>query len=257
MKVVILAGGLGSRLGSLTSNVPKPMIMIKSKPILYHIMETYSSYGFNDFIIALGYKGNIIKEYFKNFYAENNDLQINLSTNKVKYLNKINKKWDIKLIDTGEDSLTGTRLKKLYVFLKNEKNFMLTYGDGLSNVNLKQLLKFHKENNKIATLTAVRPPARYGELSINGNLVQSFKEKKQLNRGWINGGYFVFNSKIFDYLDMNKNIMLERDPIDKLVKVNQLNAFKHEDYWQCLDTPRDYENLNKINDAEIFPWLKK
>ena len=257
MKVVILAGGLGSRLGSLTSNIPKPMIMIKNKPIIYHIMETYSSYGFNDFIIALGYKGNIIKEYFKNFYTENNDLQINLSTNKVKYLNKINKKWDIKLIDTGKDSLTGTRLKKLYVFLKNEKNFMLTYGDGLSNVNLKQLLKFHKENNKIATLTAVRPPARYGELSINGNLVQSFKEKKQLNRGWINGGYFVFNKKIFDYLDMNKNIMLERDPIDELVKVNQLNAFKHEDYWQCLDTPRDYENLNKINDAEIFPWLKK
>ena len=162
-----------------------------------------------------------------------------------------------KLIDTGKDSLTGTRLKKLYVFLKNEKNFMLTYGDGLSNVNLKQLLKFHKENNKIATLTAVRPPARYGELSINGNLVQSFKEKKQLNRGWINGGYFVFNNKIFDYLDMNKNIMLERDPMDELVKVNQLNAFKHEDYWQCLDTPRDYENLNKINEAEIFPWLKK
>lgn len=257
MKVVILAGGLGSRLGSLTSNIPKPMIMIKDKPIIYHIMETYSSYGFNDFIIALGYKGDIIKEYFKNFYSKNNDLQINLSTNKVKYLNKINKKWEIKLIDTGEDSLTGTRLKKLYVYLKNEKNFMLTYGDGLSNVNLKQLLKFHKENNKIATLTAVRPPARYGELSINGNLVQSFKEKKQLNRGWINGGYFVFNSKIFDYLDMNKNIMLERDPIDKLVKVNQLNAFKHEDYWQCLDTPRDYENLNKINEAEIFPWLKK
>lgn len=257
MKVVILAGGLGSRLGSLTSNIPKPMIMIKDKPIIYHIMETYSSYGFNDFIIALGYKGDIIKEYFKNFYSKNNDLQINLSTNKVKYLNKINKNWEIKLIDTGEDSLTGTRLKKLYVYLKNEKNFMLTYGDGLSNVNLKQLLKFHKENKKIATLTAVRPPARYGELSINGNLVQSFKEKKQLNRGWINGGYFVFNSKIFDYLDMNKNIMLERDPIDKLVKVNQLNAFKHEDYWQCLDTPRDYENLNKINEAEIFPWLKK
>ena len=257
MKVVILAGGLGSRLGSLTSNIPKPMIMIKDKPIIYHIMETYSSYGFNDFIIALGYKGDIIKEYFKNFYSKNNDLQINLSTNKVKYLNKINKNWEIKLIDTGEDSLTGTRLKKLYVYLKNEKNFMLTYGDGLSNVNLKQLLKFHKENKKIATLTAVRPPARYGELSINGNLVQSFKEKKQLNRGWINGGYFVFNSKIFDYLDMNKNIMLEKDPIDKLVKVNQLNAFKHEDYWQCLDTPRDYENLNKINEAEIFPWLKK
>ena len=151
MKVVILAGGLGSRLGSLTSNIPKPMIMIKDKPIIYHIMETYSSYGFNDFIIALGYKGDIIKEYFKNFYSKNNDLQINLSTNKVKYLNKINKKWEIKLIDTGEDSLTGTRLKKLYVFLKNEKNFMLTYGDGLSNVNLKQLLKFHKENKKIAT----------------------------------------------------------------------------------------------------------
>lgn len=209
------------------------MVKIGKYPILIHIMNIYSKFGYKDFILALGYKKNLITNYFKK--------------------NKFNK-LNITLVDTGKKSLTGNRLLNLKKYLIHEDNFFLTYGDGLSNVNLRKLLAFHKKKNKVATLTAVRPPARFGELNINiKNEVQNFEEKNQINEGWINGGFFVFTNKIFNYLS-KKQTMLERQPIKKLVKNNQLCAFKHFGFWQCMDTLRDKELLNKIWKSKKNKW---
>ena len=220
-KVVILAGGFGTRLSEYTKKIPKPMVKIKNKPILVYIMEHYAKYGFNEFYIALGYKGSLIKKYFKN------------------------KKfgWKINLVDTGKKTMTGGRLKRLKKYLKNE-TFMLTYGDGVSNVNLKKLIKFHKKNNKLMTLTAVRPPARFGAIKIKGNSVSYFKEKSKLDEGWINGGFFVFEPELLNYIK-NDNTFLEREPMEQLSKKKQLIAFKHKDFWQCMDTLRDKKILEK------------
>ncbi len=233
MKVVILCGGLGSRLAEETKKTPKPMIKIGNKPILVHIMEIYKKNGFDDFILAAGYKYKIIKNYFKN--------------------SKTFKK--IKVVNTGKRTLTGARIYKLRKHLKNEENFMLTYGDGLTNQNLKNLLKFHLKNKKIATVTAVRPPVRFGELNIKFNSVGNFKEKPQATRGWINGGFFVFNKKIFRILN-KKNVMLEREPMNKLVKKKQIYAFKHNGFWQCMDTMRDKIFLNNLVKKDLAPWKK-
>jgi|TARA_B100001093_G_scaffold160909_1_gene153327 glucose-1-phosphate cytidylyltransferase len=222
MKVVILAGGLGTRISEYTKTIPKPMIRVCKKPLLYYIMKHYANHGFKDFYIALGYKGNIIKEYFKK--------------------NKFN--WNINLIDTGQKTMTGGRLKRLKKYLGNE-TFMMTYGDGLSDVDLKKLLRFHKKRKKLVTLTAVRPPARFGAIKIIGNNVKYFKEKSNLDEGWINGGFFVIEPKFLKYIKNDKTF-LEREPMEIITNKNQLSAFKHEQFWQCMDTVRDMENLNII-----------
>ena len=222
MKIVILAGGLGTRISEYTKIIPKPMIRINKKPIIYYIMKHYSNYGFKDFYIALGYKGHIIKKYFK----------------------KNNFGWNINLIDTGQKTMTGGRLKRLKKHLGNEP-FMLTYGDGLSNVNIKKLLTFHKKNKKLVTLTAARPPARFGAIKILGNKVKYFKEKSKLDEGWINGGFFVFEPEIFKYLK-NDSTFLEREPLSKLGKQKKLNAYRHNGFWQCMDTLRDKEIIEKL-----------
>ena len=231
MKCVILAGGKGTRISEYTKLIPKPMIKIGSKPILEHIIEYYMKYGFTDFIIAGGYKHTIIKNYFKK--------KKNLA--------------NIKVINTGTSSLTGKRLVKL----KNEltDTFMLTYGDGLSDVNLNRLLKFHKKNKKKITVTAVHPPARFGELEINKNLVTKFEEKPQLQKGWINGGFFVVEPQFLKFIG-NKNVMLERSPLTKAVKKKNLAAYKHSGFWFCMDTLRDKKVLDTMIKTKKSPWLK-
>jgi glucose-1-phosphate cytidylyltransferase len=222
MKVIILAGGLGTRLSEYTKTIPKPMINIGGQPMLLHIMKLYAKYGFKDFYIALGFKGEVIKKFFnKNFFD-----------------------WNINLVETGKETMTGGRLKRLRKYIGNE-TFMMTYGDGLSNVNLKKLLNFHKKNKKIVTLTAVRPPARFGALKLKGNNVSYFKEKSKLDEGWINGGFFVMEPNFFKFIK-NDHTYLEREPLEKMTKIKNLVAFRHEGFWQCMDTKRDKDNLNKI-----------
>lgn len=221
MKVVILAGGFGTRLSEYTKTIPKPMIRLKNKPLLFHIMKSYAKYGFKDFYIALGYKGKIIKKFFK----------------------KNSYNWNIKLIETGKNTMTGGRIKRLEKYLSKE-TFMLTYGDGLANINIKKLLKFHQKNKKLVTLTAVRPPARFGAIKLKGNIVSYFKEKSKMDEGWINGGFFVMEPEIFKYIK-NDNTFLEKEPLEKIYKKKQLVAYKHYKYWQCIDTKRDLEKLRK------------
>jgi glucose-1-phosphate cytidylyltransferase len=222
MKVVILAGGFGSRISEYTKTIPKPMIAINKKPILVHIMEHYAKFGFKEFYIALGYKGNVIKKYFK----------------------KKKLKWSINLIDTGLNTMTGGRIKRLKKYLINE-TFFLTYGDGVSDINLKKLLKFHKKNKNLVTLSAVRPPARFGAIKLSGNKVKVFKEKDIMDEGWINGGFFVMEPQFFDYIK-NDSTFLEKEPLEKASKAGQLFAYKHEGFWQCMDTKRDKDKLEKI-----------
>jgi len=224
MKVVILAGGLGTRISEYTKKIPKPMILVNGLPIIVHIMNHFYNYGFNEFIIAAGYKGNLIKKYFKS---------------------KKFKNWKIQVVDTGLDVMTGGRLKKLKNFLNKDNNFFLTYGDGVSNINLSKLKKFHLKNKKILTISAVRPPARFGYIKLKSNRVVLFREKSSLDQGWINGGFMVMNSKIFQFLK-NDQTYLERDPFEILSKKKQLYAYKHSGFWQCMDTLRDKEILEKI-----------
>ena len=221
MKLVILAGGSGTRLSEYTKSIPKPMIKIGDKPILVHIMKLYAKYGFKEFIIALGYKGNLIKKYFKK--------------------KKFN--WNIKLVDTGLNTMTGGRLKRLKKIIGNQR-FLMTYGDGISNINLKKLLRFHIKNNKLVTLAAVRPPARFGAIKLNGNLVNYFKEKSKLDEGWINGGFFVMEPEFLKFIKGDKTF-LEREPLEKLSKKNELIAYKHKNFWQCMDTLRDKKILEE------------
>ena len=221
MKVVILAGGSGTRLSEYTKSIPKPMVKIGDKPILVHIMKLYAKYGFKEFIIALGYKGNLIKKYFKK--------------------KKFN--WNIKLVDTGLNTMTGGRLKRLKNIIGNQR-FLMTYGDGIANINLKKLLRFHIKNNKLVTLAAVRPPARFGAIKLNGNLVNYFKEKSKLDEGWINGGFFVMEPEFLKFIKGDKTF-LEREPLEKLSKKNELIAYKHKNFWQCMDTLRDKKILEE------------
>jgi len=222
MKVVLLAGGFGTRLSEYTKTIPKPMIKVGGKPMIFHIMKQYAKYGFKEFYIALGYKGSVIKKFFdKNFYD-----------------------WKINLIETGKKTMTGGRLKRLKKYIGNE-TFMLTYGDGLSDINLRQLLKFHKKNKKFVTITAVRPPARFGALKLKGQYVSYFKEKSKLDEGWINGGFFVMEPEFLKFIQ-NDNTYLEREPLEKMTSKKQLVAFKHKGFWQCMDTKRDKDKINKI-----------
>jgi len=232
MKTVILCGGYGTRLYEETTIKPKPMVKIGNKPILEHIMGIYEYYGYNQFILALGYK----REYIEKFYKNKNKKNINL-------------------VYTGKDTKTGGRLLRLKGYLKNEKTFMLTYGDGVSNINIKKAIQFHNNHGKIATITAVRPPVRFGELKINRNKVKSFKEKPQVGQGWINGGFFIFNNEILNFIK-NDQTMLEREPLEKLTKAGQLMAFEHKGFWKCMDTMRDKILLNKLWNEGNALWKK-
>ena len=229
MKVVILCGGAGSRLAEETKLIPKPMVKIGNSPILDHIIKIYNHFGFRKFILATGYKSRVIENYYK-------------------------KRKNIKCVHTGKNTLTGGRLLRLKKYFKQEENFVLTYGDGLTNQNLKKLLKFHLSHKKIATLTSVKPPARFGEVFLKGNRVSKFEEKPQLNMSWINGGFFVFNYEIFNFISGDR-IMLEREPFLKLTKKKQLMAYKHHGFWQCMDTMRDKNILKKMWREKKAPWV--
>lgn len=253
MKTVILAGGLGTRLSEETNVRPKPMVEIGGMPILWHIMKTYSHYGYKEFYTALGYKGEVIKDYFVNYLNRSSDITVDLGKSKIDYRNKHSEDWILNLYDTGKDSLTGGRLHRLEKYLGGEDMFMLTYGDGVANVNISELVKFHKSHGKIATVTAVRPPARFGALIIDNKAVIDFREKPQVGEGWINGGYFVFNKEVFKYLNGDLTI-LEKEPLENLAKDNQLMAFEHNGFWHPMDTVRDRDYLNSLWEQNDPPW---
>ena len=252
MKVVILAGGLGTRLGDLTELLPKPMVNIGHMPIIWHIMKIYSSYGFNEFIVALGYKSYAIKKYFSNFLLNTSDCEIDLSDGSIKFFNGSESNWKITLVDTGLDTMTGGRVKRLKEFLHDE-TFMMTYGDGVSDLNIQKLVDFHKQNKKYLTVTAVRPIARFGELRIKNKLVENFYEKPQISDGWVNGGFFVLEPSVIDYIK-DDSISWEKEPLEKLAKEGELKAYKHYDFWQPMDTLREKIKLEKMWLDGTSPW---
>ncbi|PJZ43099.1 glucose-1-phosphate cytidylyltransferase [Leptospira kmetyi] len=251
MKTVLLCGGLGTRLSEETTIRPKPMVEIAGKPILWHIMKIYEHYGFGDFILALGYKGEVIKDYFLNYHARMSDLTVSLKSGGVEYSNPTAEDWRVQLIDTGALTMTGGRLLRLKDHLK--ETFMVTYGDGVSNVDIQKLLSFHKSHGKLATVTAVRPPVRFGELSISGNQVIRFQEKPQAEEGWINGGFFVFEPEVLNYI-ADESTMLERVPLEALAQAGELMAYHHHGYWQCMDTLRDKHTLEELWLQNKAPW---
>jgi glucose-1-phosphate cytidylyltransferase len=244
MKVILLAGGFGTRLNEYTDTVPKPMVKVGGKPILWHIMQSYSRYGHKDFYVALGHKAEVVKEYFLNYRALNSDFVVDLSSGKVTphQMGKVD--WKVTLVDTGENSMTGGRTKRMQSFIGNE-TFMLTYGDGVADIDLDALLKFHRGHGKMVTMTAVRPAARFGELELDGSQVVSFEEKPQMHNGWINGGYFVIEPSFFNLI-AGDSTMLEREPLEKAALLGQLMAYRHESFWQCMDTKRDRELLESL-----------
>ena len=252
MKIVILAGGFGTRLGEYTELIPKPMVNIGGKPIIWHIMKKFYKHNFNDFYIALGYKAEVIKDYFLNYKKSKSNIYIDLKEEKSNFANSEIEDWKINLINTGENTMTGGRLKKLQNYL-DEGTFMLTYGDGLSDIDINKLINFHKEHGKMITITAVRPPARFGELSINSkNEVTSFEEKPQLKEGWINGGFFVIEPEFLNFID-GESTLLEKEPLERASELGELMAYKHEGFWQCMDTKRDKDLLEKIY-LDRNPW---
>lgn len=253
MKVVILAGGFGTRLSEETVNTPKPMVEIGGKPILWHLLKYFSYFGLKDFVICAGYKSQQIKDYFLKYSLINSDIRIDLSKNKVDILKKNIDDWSIEIVDTGIDSMTAERLKKISHLINAD--FILTYGDGLANVNINSLIDHHKKNNKLATITAVRPPARFGALQIDekNNSVSDFKEKPDGDNSWINGGFFVLNKNIFDFIG-EKNEVWEKEPLERIVKASQLSAYKHDGFFQPMDTLRDLNVLNNLWVNDIAPW---
>ncbi len=244
MKTVIFAGGFGTRLSEFTNKIPKPMVEIGGVPIIVHIMDHYAKYGFNDFVIALGYKHEYIKEYFYNFAYLNSDIIVNLKENKVTTLSANKRDWKVTLIDTGLKTSTGTRLKKLEKYLDNER-FFLTYGDGVSSLNITNLLNHHINQNKLCTLTSVRPVAKFGELALDGDCVESFEEKPQLVEGWINGGFMVMEPEVFNHIP-DSDCMLEREPMNKLIESKNLASFRHTGFWKCMDSKKDKDDLEDI-----------
>ena len=254
MEIVILAGGFGTRLSEYTTRIPKPMIEIGDKPILMHIINLYKSFNHNNFIIATGYKSEMINDYFQ-VLLRSKDQEYDFNSGTSKQLSNTKDNLIIKTVFSGIDSMTGGRLLSIKKYI-NEDNFMLTYGDGLSNINIDKLVEFHKSHGKIATISSVRPNARFGALNLDGERVTAFKEKKQLNEGWINGGFFVFKKKIFDYID-NKLTILEKEPLEELAINNELMAYKHNGFWQCMDTKRDKDYLQELWDSGNPPWISK
>ena len=253
MQAVILAGGLGSRLSEETSIKPKPMVEIGGKPILWHILKIYSNFGINEFIICCGYKGYFIKEYFSNYFLHNSDVTIDIQKNDLEIHTKNSEPWKITLIDTGEETMTGGRLKRVENYIKDDV-FCFTYGDGLADINISKIIDFHKSKNKLATLLAVQPPGRFGSLEIsNDGCVQSFQEKLLGDGGWINGGFFVLNKKVID-LVKNDLIVWEQEPLKILSEQNELNAFKHYGFWHPMDTLRDKKYLENLWLTKKAPW---
>lgn len=252
MKVIILAGGYGTRLGGITDTIPKPMVKIGNKPILWHIMKIYSAYGFNDFIISLGYKSEIIKEYFLNFSAYDNDFHINVGTKNITYFGHHEENdWNVSLINTGIDTLKGARIKRLENHLSDIN--MVTYGDGLADININELLDFHKSHNKIITISGVHPPARFGEISEENGKLMFFKEKPWSSSGLINGGFMVFNKELLEYLSSDGSCDLEKGPLENLAKMGEVMIFKHQGKWECVDHGRDLVHLNKLwNEKNAF-----
>lgn len=256
MQVVILCGGMGTRIKEETEFRPKPMIEIGGKPILWHIMKTYSYYGFNNFILCLGFKGHMIKQYFFNYELLNNDFTVHLGSDKDIEIhnNHDESNWKVTLAETGAEAMTGARVKRIQKYVDSEI-FMLTYGDGLSDINIKELLDFHKSHGKIGTVSGVSPQARFGELTIDNSVVTSFHEKPQIKDGHINGGYFVFNRNFFEYLDEDDECVLEKKPLEKLAVDRELMVYSHKGFWQCVDTYRDLMLLNNmLRDNQTPPW---
>lgn len=253
MKVVILAGGFGTRLSEETHLKPKPMVEIGGKPILWHIMKIYSAYGFNDFIICLGYKGYVIKEYFANYFLHMADVTIDLKDNKIEVHNAKAEPWRVTLVDTGLNTMTGGRIRRIQKFIGDE-TLMLTYGDGVGDIDIKTLVKFHKKHGKYATVTAVQPSGRFGALELDEkDNVLSFREKPRGDGAWINGGFFVLEPAIFSYIEGDETIW-ERDPLENLAKDGQLVAYKHRGFWKCMDTLRDKNELEKLWQSGNPPW---
>jgi len=255
MKVVILAGGLGTRISEETMLRPKPMVEIGSRPILWHIMKSYSAHGFTDFIVCCGYKGFVIKEYFANYFLHMSDVTIDLSNNQMKVHQQKAEDWKITLVDTGEDSMTGGRIKRVRDYLKDENSFFLTYGDGVSDVDITKSLQFHEQHGKWATVTAVQPPGRYGVLNIEGSQVSSFLEKPAGKESLINGGFFVLSPKCLDLIEGDSTVW-EREPMETLTKMGQLMAYEHAGFWQPMDTLRDKNYLDELWVSGKAPWKK-
>lgn len=257
MKVVILCGGMGTRLREETEYKPKPMVEIGDKPILWHIMKTYSTYGFNDFVLCLGYKGEVIKDYFYHYKMRNNDFSMNLKNGDITLIDSNEENdWNITLANTGLSSMTGSRIKKIEKYIDGDQ-FMVTYGDGVTDMNISELLKFHQKHKKIGTVTGVYPPSRYGELRIEGDRLVSFDEKPDTGVAPISGGYFVFNKEFFDYLKSDESCILEKEPLGNLARDEQLKVYNYRGFWQCMDTYRDYMFLNdlwKNNKAQWRVW---
>ena len=256
MKVLILAGGLGSRLSEETSLRPKPMVEIGGKPILWHIMKIYSHYGFNEFIILCGYKGYMIKEFFAHYFVHTSDMTIDMSTNTITHHNNYAEPWKVTLVDTGLESMTGSRIKKVQEYVSNEP-FLLTYGDGVSDVDITELVKYHRSHGKAITMTSVQPEGRYGSLVVNENeQVTSFQEKPKGDGAWINAGFFVCQPEVFDYIPDGEKIIFEREPLESLASTGQLYTFKHEGFWKPMDTQRDKFQLEEMIEKRTAPWIK-
>jgi len=255
MKVIILAGGFGTRLSEYTEAIPKPMIPIGDKPILWHIMQRYAFYGHKDYYLALGYKAELIKEYFLGVKTKNSDFSIDLKSGEIEIFNSRTIDWKITLVDTGRNSMTGGRVKRLKSFIGKEP-FLLTYGDGVADININELIAFHKDHGKMVTVTAVHPVARFGELQIEKNIVKSFQEKPQVSSGRINGGYFVCQPEFLDLIKDDLTI-LEKEPLENCAKMNELMAYKHNGFWQCMDTKRDKDFLEELWTKNQAPWQTK
>jgi glucose-1-phosphate cytidylyltransferase len=252
MKVAILAGGVGTRIQEETETKPKPMVEIGGKPILWHIMKHYAHYGFKDFVIALGYKGEYVKRYMIDYSSLHSDLTVALGDGTVTRHGGDRDDWTVALVDTGQTTNKGGRIKRLAPYFRNE-TFMLTWGDGVSNIDLRRLLEFHRRHGKLATMTAVRPPARFGHIELAGDVVSDFSEKPQAREGWINGAFFVLEPGVIDYIDGDE-IEWEREPLERLAQDNQLMAYRHEGFWQCMDTLRDRKLLEQLWDSGEAPW---
>jgi glucose-1-phosphate cytidylyltransferase len=253
MKAVILAGGLGTRISEETSLKPKPMIEIGGRPILWHIMKIYSSYGINDFIICCGYKGYVIKEYFANYFLHMSDVTFDIKKNEMHVHQQYAEPWKVTLVDTGEETMTGGRLRRVSQFLANEREFCFTYGDGVADINITKLIEFHRNNGRKATLTAVHPPGRFGSLSIDGNKVTSFIEKPKGDGGMINGGFFVLSTQVLEYITSDESIW-ELAPLERLSSEGQLSAYQHEGFWRPMDTLRDKIHLESLWESGRAPW---
>ena len=253
MKVVLLAGGFGTRLSEYTESIPKPMVTIGGRPILWHIMKTYASFGHSDFYVALGYHANVIKEYFLHYRSLNADFTVDLATGTVTPHQVDDADWRVTLVDTGVESMTGGRVRRMRDFIGNEP-FMLTYGDGVANVDIDALLAFHRSHGKMVTVSAVRPVARFGELNIDGSAVSSFQEKPQMGHGWINGGFFIMQPEIFDLIEGDSTV-LEGKPLENAARNGELMAYRHEGFWQCMDVKRDRDLLEELWQSGTPPWV--